>query len=55
MAGGFTEWAQKKEIILLRKENGEDKVYRINYRNIMKGKDYSSNILLKADDTIIVP
>jgi polysaccharide export outer membrane protein len=55
MAGGFTEWASKNEIILLRKENGKDTVHRINYKNILKGKDYSSNINLEADDTIIVP
>ena len=28
LAGGFTEWASKKEIILYRKENGKDKVIR---------------------------
>jgi polysaccharide export outer membrane protein len=55
LAGGFTEWASKKEIILLRNENGKDKVFRINYKNIAKGKDFSQNIKLKADDTIIVP
>ena len=55
LAGGFTEWASKKEIILLRNEDGQDKIYRINYKNIVKGKDLSQNITLKADDTIIVP
>jgi polysaccharide export outer membrane protein len=55
MAGGFTEWASKKEIILLRNENGRDKIYRINYKEIAKGEDISQNIRLKADDTIIVP
>lgn len=55
VAGGFTEWASKKEIILMRKEGGEDKLYRINYKNIIKGKDLSQNFILKADDTIIVP
>jgi polysaccharide export outer membrane protein len=55
LAGGFTEWASKNEIILLRHENGKDKVFRINYKNIAKGKDFSQNIKLKADDTIIVP
>ena len=55
LAGGFTEWASKKEIILLRHEDGKDKIYRINYKNIVKGKDLSQNIKLKADDTIIVP
>jgi polysaccharide export outer membrane protein len=55
LAGGFTEWASKKEIILLRHEDGKDKIYRINYKNIVKGKDFSQNLKLKADDTIIVP
>lgn len=55
LAGGFTEWASKKEIILLRSEDGKDKIYRINYKEITKGEDLSQNIPLKADDTIIVP
>ena len=55
LAGGFTEWASKKEIILMRTEGGKDKIYRINYKDITKGKDFSQNIKLKADDTIIVP
>lgn len=55
LAGGFTEWASKKEIILLRNINGKEKLYRINYKNIAKGKDLDQNIKLKADDTIIVP
>ena len=55
IAGGFTEWASKKEIILLRQENGKDKIYRINYKDITRGKDLSQNLKLKTDDTIIVP
>ena len=55
LAGGFTEWASKKEIILLRHEDGKDKIIRVNYKNIVKGKDFSQNILIQADDTIIVP
>jgi polysaccharide export outer membrane protein len=55
LAGGFTEWASKKEIILMRKVGGKEKIFRINYKNIIKGKDISQNLKLKADDTIIVP
>jgi len=55
LAGGFTEWASKKEIILVRHEDGKEKVIRINYKNIAKGKDFSQNIFIKANDTIIVP
>ena len=55
LAGGFTEWASKKEILLLRNIDGKDKIYRINYKEITKGKDFSQNLKLKADDNIIVP
>ena len=55
LAGGFTEWASKKEIILMRKENGQEKLYRVNYKAIVKGKDIGQNINLRPDDTIIVP
>ena len=55
LAGGFTEWAAKKEIILLRTEGGKEKIYRVNYKDIAKGTNFSQNILIKADDTIIVP
>lgn len=55
LAGGFTEWASKKEIILLRHEGGKDKIFRINYRDITRGKDFSQNLKLRVDDTIIVP
>lgn len=55
LAGGFSEWAAKKEIILLRNEGGEEKIIIINYKDIIKGKDFGQNVVLKADDTIIVP
>ena len=44
-----------KNIILMRKEDGKEKNYRINYNDIIKAKDLSQNLELKADDTIIVP
>lgn len=55
LAGGFTEWASKKEIIVLRNTNGKEKTIRVNYKNIAKGKDLSQNIKINANDTIIVP
>jgi len=55
LAGGFTDWASKKEIILFRRENGKEKVYNINYKKIVNDKDFSQNIAIRTDDTIIVP
>ena len=55
LAGGFTQWASKNEIILMRNEDGQEKIFRVNYKNIIKGKDTSQNIKIQPDDTIIVP
>ena len=56
VAGGFTQWASKDEIILMRREaGGKDQIYRINYKDITKGRDSGQNLVLRADDTIIVP
>ena len=55
VAGGFTQWASKDAIILMRKEGGKEKIYRINYKEIVKGKDIDNNLTLQANDTIVVP
>ncbi|WP_300667734.1 polysaccharide biosynthesis/export family protein [Desulfoluna sp.] len=55
IAGGFTEWANKKELFVLRRSEGGDKVLKVNYLDIISGKDFKGNIILQADDTIVVP
>ena len=55
MTGGLGEWANQSKIIVIRKENGKEKRFTINYKKIVKGEDLNSNIILKAGDTIIVP
>lgn len=54
LAGGFTEWASKKEILVFRKEGETRKTITIDYRDIVKG-DFSKNILIRPDDTVVVP
>ncbi|GAB6146593.1 polysaccharide biosynthesis/export family protein [Desulfocicer niacini] len=55
VAGGFTQWAAKDEILLIRRVQGNEQVFRINYKGFLKGRDLDNNIRIKADDTIIVP
>lgn len=55
LAGGFTEWASKNEIILFRREGNKEQVFRINYKKIVKDQDFSQNVSIKANDTIVVP
>jgi polysaccharide biosynthesis/export protein len=55
IAGGFTEWASKKEIMLIRREGGKNHQMRLNYKDIVRGKNLKQNILIQPNDTIIVP
>jgi polysaccharide export outer membrane protein len=55
MVGGFTDWANQKKILIIRREGGKEKRMTINYKKIVSGKDPNSNIILKTGDTIIVP
>ena len=55
LAGGFTEWASKDEILLIRREGGQKKVYKIDYKDMAKAKNLNQDLLIKANDIIIVP
>lgn len=55
LAGGFTQWAAKDEIILLRKDGSRERIFKINYKDIVKGRNVETNVTLQADDTIVVP
>ena len=55
IAGGFTEFANKNDITLFRYEEGKKRTINLSYKEIVSGKDFSQNIFLKANDTIIVP
>ena len=55
MVGGFTDWANQKKILIIRREGGQEKRFPVNYKRIVSGKDPDSNIILKTGDTIIVP
>lgn len=55
MAGGFTEWANQKRILIIRNENGREKRITVNYKKILSGSDPSLNITLKPGDAIVVP
>lgn len=53
--GGFTQFAKIKGIYILRTENGKQKQYPFNYKDVVKGKKPEDNILLQSGDVIVVP
>jgi polysaccharide export outer membrane protein len=55
LAGGLTEYADKKNIAVVRTENGKTHSFKFNYSDVAKGKKLEQNILLKPGDTVIVP
>jgi polysaccharide export outer membrane protein len=55
IAGGFTPYASLKKIYVMRKENGADKIYPVNYKEVISGRKTEQNIQLKPGDTIVVP
>lgn len=54
-AGGVTEYADSKNITILRTENGQSTVLKFNYKAVSKGKNVEQNIVLKPGDTVVVP
>jgi polysaccharide export outer membrane protein len=55
MAGGLSEYADGKKVRILRKEKGGEKMYQVNYKAAVEGKDMSQNIRILPGDSIIVP
>ncbi|HXJ17811.1 MAG TPA: polysaccharide biosynthesis/export family protein [Candidatus Polarisedimenticolia bacterium] len=54
-AGGFTMFANTKNIYVLRREGGKQEKFPFNYKDVINGKHADQNIVLRAGDQIIVP
>lgn len=55
LAGGLTEYADGKNITVVRDENGQTRSYKFNYRDVAKGKGLQQNLQLRPGDTVVVP
>jgi len=55
LAGGFTTFADKSKIIVLRATRDGQTRMEINYKKIISGDAVESNIVLHPGDTVIVP
>jgi polysaccharide export outer membrane protein len=54
MASGTTDFANTKKMYILRNEGGKRSKIPVRYKEALKGNQ-SFNVLLKPDDTIVVP
>jgi polysaccharide export outer membrane protein len=54
LAQGFTDFASRDRIVILRQENGESKRIPFNYRKVASG-DEQANLVVQSGDIIVVP
>lgn len=55
MAGGLKEFADGKNILVMRTENGAQTAFNFDYQQLLKRKNLRQNIELKPGDTVVVP
>lgn len=54
LAGGLLEYADEKNIVVIRNEGGRQQYRRFNYRDVINQKRPEQNIALRPGDTVVV-
>ncbi len=55
LAGGFQDYAKDGEIVVVRKQSGENILFEFNYKDVIHGKKSEQNIFLRTGDVVVVP
>jgi polysaccharide export outer membrane protein len=55
LAGGLQEYADDKNIVIIRIESGNTQYHNFNYRDVVKRRRIEQNIVLRPGDTVVVP
>ena len=55
VAGGLQEYADAKNIVVIRSENGRQQYFKFNYKDVVSQKRAAQNLVLKPGDTVVVP
>jgi polysaccharide export outer membrane protein len=54
VAGGLREFADGRNLVIIRNEEGIQRVFRFNYREVLTGENLGQNIFLKPGDRVMV-
>ena len=55
LAGGLLEYADEKNIVVIRNEGGRQQYHQFNYKDVVNQKRPQQNIALRPGDTVVVP
>jgi polysaccharide export outer membrane protein len=54
VGGGLLEYADKKNIVIIRTAGGQEERLKFNYNDVVSGKNAQQNIFLQPGDTVVV-
>jgi polysaccharide biosynthesis/export protein len=54
-AGGFTQFAKRDQVYVLRREGSNEKRYKFDYKAALRGDPSRHTIILQPGDTLVVP
>jgi polysaccharide biosynthesis/export protein len=54
-AGGTTPYAAINDIVILRRQNGQQEAMHFHYSDVARGRELAQNIQLQSGDTVVVP
>ena len=55
IASGLLEYADAKNVVVMRTEQGASRYYKFNYKDVVRQKNVEQNIALRPGDTVVVP
>ena len=55
LAGGTTPYASESRIRVLRRQDGREVVFSVNFNDIKRGRGLQQNIILQSGDVVVVP
>ena len=55
MSGGLDKFADESEIMVVRGTGTSQRILPVRYKDLVTGRDMSTNIQLQAGDTLVVP
>jgi len=55
MSGGFLEFADPSNIVVIRTNGDDSSRFVFNYNDVLKAKNFNANMLLKSGDVVVVP
>lgn len=55
LAGGFTPYANSRNIQILRRQDGREVTFSFDFRDVSRGRNLKQNIILQSGDVVLIP